>query len=50
VLVGSCNGVAFADADDDEQIAVVRSPGDQALASVDDAASLAALALWAARR
>jgi ADP-ribose pyrophosphatase len=48
VLTGVCSGVAHAEPDPDEQITVERiNPGD-AEARLEDAVSLAALALWRA--
>jgi ADP-ribose pyrophosphatase len=47
-LTGACSGVAAAELDEDEEIAVERiAPGD-AESLLEDAGSLAALALWRA--
>ncbi|HEY2543416.1 MAG TPA: NUDIX hydrolase [Gaiellaceae bacterium] len=46
VLAGTCSGVAEAPHDEDEEIEVVRVPAADALGRVEDAGSVAALALW----
>jgi len=46
VLAGTCSGTAFAERDADEEIEVVRLPPERAVAVLEDAASIAALALW----
>jgi ADP-ribose diphosphatase len=48
VLAGICSGVAHAEPDADEQISVERIAPAEAEARLDDAVSLAALALWRA--
>jgi 8-oxo-dGTP pyrophosphatase MutT (NUDIX family) len=46
VLAGTLSGTAAADADEDEDIEVLRLPPDRALAALEDAGSVAALGLW----
>jgi ADP-ribose pyrophosphatase len=46
VLAGTCSGTASAEHDADEEIEVVRLPPERAVAALEDAASIAALALW----
>lgn len=46
VLAGTVSGAAEAASDEDEEIEVVRVPMDDALVWVEDAGSIAALALW----
>ena len=46
VLAGARSGTAQRDADADEEIEVVRMPREHALASLEDAGSVAALGLW----
>lgn len=46
VLAGVVSGAAEAAHDEDEEIEVVRVPIEDALARVEDAGSIAALALW----
>ena len=46
VLAGTVSGEAPGDADDDEQIEVVRMTPEQALVLLEDAGSVAALGLW----
>ena len=46
VLAGAVSGTAEAAHDEDEEIEVVRVPMEEALARVEDAGSIAALALW----
>lgn len=48
VLAGTCSGIASAEADEDEDIAVVRLAPTDAEARLEDGISLAALALWRA--
>jgi ADP-ribose pyrophosphatase len=48
VLAGSCSGLAHAEPDPDEQITVERLDRADAEARLEDAVSLAALALWRA--
>jgi ADP-ribose pyrophosphatase len=48
VLAGACSGVAHAEPDADEQITVERIAPADAEARLEDAVSLAALALWRA--
>jgi len=50
VLAGALAGTAAAEPDADEQITVERIPAAQAEALLEDAGSLAALALWRAAR
>ncbi|HXR11591.1 MAG TPA: NUDIX hydrolase [Gaiellaceae bacterium] len=45
VLAGTCSGLATGIPDDDEEIAVVRLPLREVLGRVEDASSIAALAL-----
>jgi ADP-ribose pyrophosphatase len=46
VLAGAASGPAKAEADDDEEIEVVRLPVSEALARLEDGISIAAFALW----
>ena len=48
VLAGACSGVAHGEPDPDEQITVERLDRADAEARLEDAVSLAALALWRA--